>query len=165
MMSQVQLSQPSWGTGAYEWQGFLSQDHHPHTAQAPNGRMLNWNNQSAPGFMHGDNEPYGSVHRVELFDQFPDQVGLTEDLRSLLGQPVEGEFNLSYCGNGNLDICHTSLWLVVDAIAQELAAKVGNDPCTWPTKGARTGFAPGLIPNTFRATNRPTFQQVLEFAQ
>ena len=28
-----------------------------------------------------------------------------KDLRSLLGQPVEGAFNLSYCGNGNLDAC------------------------------------------------------------
>jgi hypothetical protein len=265
---------PTRGTGAYEWRGFLSQDEHPHATQAPNGRMLNWNNQSAPGFMHGDNEPYGSVHRVELFDQFPDQVELAgvvgvmnraatedvrspvwqvvskvlhggtaptplaaqlvdmldawvdddaprldadddgfydvsgptifdalweplaeavmnpvygdltealddirdlnstdgaslvdKDLRSLLGQPVEGKFNLSYCGNGNLDVCRTSLWQVVDVIAQELAAKYGNDPGTWLKKGARTGFAPGLISNTFRATNRPTFQQVLEFAQ
>ena len=43
--------------------------------------------------MHGDDEPYGSVHRVELFDQFPDKVDLagvvgvmnrsaTEDVRS-----------------------------------------------------------------------------------
>jgi hypothetical protein len=264
---------PTRGTGEYEWQGFLSQDEHPHAAQAPDGRMLNWNNQSAPGFMHGDNEPYGSVHRVELFDQFPDQVELAgvvgvmnrsatedvrtpawpwvsevlrsgtaptplaaqlvdmldgwvaddaprldadddglydvpgptifdalweplaeaamrpvfgdltaaldqvrnlnstdgaslvdKDLRSLLGRPVEGAFNLSYCGNGNLDACRTSLWLVVDAIAQELAAEYGSDPGTWLKEGTRTGFAPGLIPNTFRATNRPTFQQVLEFA-
>ena len=33
--------------------------------------LLNWNNQSAPGFMHGDDSPFGSVHRVELFDQWP----------------------------------------------------------------------------------------------
>ena len=84
---------PTWGTGDYEWQGFLSQDAHPHAAEGPSGRLLNWNNQSAPGFMHGDDEPYGSVHRVELFDQFPDKVALagvvsvmnrsaTEDVRS-----------------------------------------------------------------------------------
>jgi hypothetical protein len=264
---------PTWGTGEYEWRGFLSQDEHPHAAQAPNGRMLNWNNQAAPGFMHGDNEPYGSVHRVELFDQFPDRVELAgvvgvmnrsatedvrspvwpvvsevlrsgtaptplaaqlvdildewvaddaprldadddsfydvsgptifdalweplaeavmnpvygdltealddirdlnstdgaslvdKDLRSLLGQPVEGAFNLSYCGEGDLDACSASLWQVVDTIAQQLAADYGGDPVTWLKKGARTGFAPGLIPNTFRQTNRPTFQQVLEFA-
>ena len=40
----------------------------------------------------------------------------------------------------------------------------GDDPSTWLKEGARVGFQPNLIPDTFRATNRPTFQQVLEFA-
>lgn len=263
---------PTWGTGDYEWQGFLSQDEHPHAAEGPSGRLLNWNNQSAPGFMHGDDEPYGSVHRVELFDQFPDKVDLAgvvgvmnrsatedvrspvwpvvsevlhggeapsplaaqivdlldawvaddaprldadddgfnddsgytimealweplaeevmrpvfgdytaaldrmrnlngndgaslvdKDLRTLLGKDVEGKFNLSYCGDGSLDVCRDSLWQVVDRVAQELAAELGDDPNTWLPVASRSGFAPGLIPETFRSTNRPTFQQVLEF--
>ncbi len=71
----------------------LSEDEHPHDVFGPGGLLLNWNNQSAPGFMHGDDEPYGSVHRVELFDKWPrraqitDNVGImnraaTEDVRS-----------------------------------------------------------------------------------
>jgi hypothetical protein len=271
---------PTWGTGDYEWQGFLSQDEHPHAVDGPNGRLLNWNNQSAPGFMHGDNTPYGSVHRVQLFDQFPEQVELAgvvgvmnrsatedvrspawpvvsevlrggeapsplaaevvdlldawvaddapqldadddgfndeagptimealwgplvkeamrpvfgtmtealddfidlggssssgggnggsslidKDLRTLLGKDVQGEFNFSYCGNGSLERCRDSLWQVVDQVAQELALERGDDPSTWLNEGARSGFAPGLISDTFRATNRPTFQQVLQFA-
>lgn len=263
---------PTWGTGEYEWQGFLSQAEHPHAAAGPSGRLLNWNNQSAPGFMHGDDEPYGSIHRVQLFDQFPDKVDLAgvagvmnrsatedvlspvwpvvsevlrgseaptplagevvdildawvamdaprldadddglyeeagatimdalfkplaeevmrpvfgsslsaldrrvglgggngaslvdKDLRSLLGKPVQGPFNLRYCGGGDLETCRESLWQVVDDVAQDLAADRGDDPTTWLREGARQGFAPGLIPDTFRATNRPTFQQVLEF--
>ena len=273
---------PTLGTGDYEWQGFLEQAQHPHAAEGPSGRILNWNNQSAPGFMHGDGSPYGSVHRVELFDQFPDQVDLAgvvgvmnrsatedvrspawpvvsevlrggdppnalagevvdlldawvaddaprldadddgfndeagptimdalwgrlatavmrpvfgdltdaldeirdlagnpdsssvssppgasfvdKDLRTLLGREVQGEFNLRYCGNGVLDDCRASLWQVVDEVAQELAAELGDDPSTWLKEGARTGFLPGLLGETFRSTNRPTFQQVLEFA-
>jgi acyl-homoserine lactone acylase PvdQ len=264
---------PTSGTGEYEWQGFLEQAEHPHAAEGPSGRLLNWNNQSAPGFMHGDGTPYGSVHRVELFDQFPDQVDLAgvvgvmnrsatedvrspawavvsevlrggdapnalagevvdlldawvaddaprldgdddgfnddagptimdalweplveaamrpvfgdltqaldnirnlggndgsslvdKDLRTLLGKEVEGEFNLSYCGNGVLDDCRASLWQVVDEVSQELAAERGDDPSTWRKEGARSGFIPGVISDTFRSTNRPTFQQVLEFA-
>jgi len=264
---------PTLGTGDFEWQGFLTQEEHPHAAGGPSGRLLNWNNQSAPGFMHGDGTPFGSVHRVELFDQFPDRVdlagvvgimnrsatedvrspvwpvvsevlrtgeapsqlaadvvdlldawvaddtprldadedglydhagptimdnlmeplaaavmrpvfgGLTDtldsirnlgsndgaslvdkDLRTLLGRDVEGPFNLSYCGNGSLEDCRDSLWQVVDDIAMELAQERGNnDPATWLKEASRTGFAPGLIPNTFRTTNRPTFQQLLEF--
>jgi hypothetical protein len=269
---------PTMGTGEYEWQGFLTQAEHPHAAEGPSGRLLNWNNQSAPGFMHGDGEPYGSVHRVELFDQFPAQVELAgvvgvmnrsatedvrspawpvisevlhgsdapsplaaavvdlvdtwvaddaprldadndgfydsagptimdalfkplaeavmrpvfgdltaaldkirdlgdsvasspdgaslvdKDLRTLLGKDVKGKFNLSYCGNGYLDACRDSLWQVVEVISEELAAERGDDPNTWLREGARSSFAPDLIPATFRSTNRPTFQQVLEFA-
>jgi hypothetical protein len=264
---------PTLGTGEYEWQGFLEEADHPHAAEGPSGRILNWNNKSAPGFMHGDGSPYGSIHRVELFDQFPDQVELAgvvgvmnraatedvrspawpvvsevlhtgdaptalagevvdlldawvaedaprldadddgfydqsgptimdalweplvaaamrpvfgdltdaldairnlggndgsslidKDLRTLLGKEVEGPFNLSYCGNGVLEDCRASLWQVVDDVAQGLAADRGNDPSTWLKEGERSGFAPGLISNTFRETNRPTYQQVLEFA-
>lgn len=84
---------PTIGNGRYEWTGFLSEREHPHGKGGPKGLLLNWNNRSAPGFMHGDDEPYGSVHRVELFDQWPkhalltDAVGImnraaTEDVRS-----------------------------------------------------------------------------------
>jgi acyl-homoserine lactone acylase PvdQ len=263
---------PALGTGDYEWRGFLSEREHPHDVTGPGGLLLNWNNQSAPGFMHGDNEPYGSVHRVELYDRFPWRVkladdvsimnrGATEDtrspvwpvisrvlrsgpapsprdqqvvdllddwvardaprldadndglyddpgpailgaiwrpiaeatlrpvfgdllpdlhrvrsldgqsahsyvdkdLRTVLGQRVLGRFNLSYCGNGSLSTCRESLWQAVHAAVNATATDLNQpDPSKWLTTAARTSFAPGLIPNTFRATNRSTFQQVLE---
>src|SRR5262249_59790121 len=71
---------PTLGTGAYEWQGFLSRQRHPHDIGGPDGLLLNWNNRSAPGFMHGDNEPFGSVHRVEMFNRFPTGVQITDDV-------------------------------------------------------------------------------------
>ena len=61
---------PTLGTGRYEWRGFLSEREHPHAVSGPGGLLLNWNNRSAPGFMHGDDDPFGSVHRVELFNRF-----------------------------------------------------------------------------------------------
>ena len=84
---------PTLGTGDYEWRGFLRQREHPHDVGGPGDLLLNWNNQSAPGFMHGDDAPFGSAHRVELFDQWPrhptlaDTVSVmnraaTEDVRS-----------------------------------------------------------------------------------
>jgi hypothetical protein len=233
---------------------------------------LTWNTRSAPGFLPGDDEPYGSVQHVELFAPFPRRVRLTDDvgimnraateddralvwpevsrvlrtgsapsardqqvvdllddwvrrdaprldanndglydeagpaimdavgrpiveavmrpvfgdllgdlnsvrglgggtglsyvdkdLRTLLRQHVRGRFHLRYCGNGSLSACRTSLWAVVHQAADGLAAQFGNhDPTTWRKTAGRTGFAPGLIPTTFRTTNRPTFQQVLE---
>ena len=265
---------PTLGTGKYEWRDFLSRKQHPHGVSGPDGLLLNWNNRSAPGFMHGDDEPYGSVQRVELFDQWPnrpritDNVGvmnraatedtaapvwpviskvlhtgeppnardaklvelldkwvrrdaprmdadgdgtfdsapptimdviwrpmaeaamadrlgpqlvenlndvrslsgppgesyLDKDLRTLLGRNVEGEFGLSYCGRGSLAKCRNSLWTAIGGAADELEAEFGSaDPATWRGEANTTGFAPGLIPNRFPSTNRPTFQQVLEF--
>ena len=87
-----------------------------------------------------------------------------KDLRTLLEQEVDGPFNLSYCGNGDLSDCRDSLWAVVDEVSQALAEERGSDPTSWLKEGQRIDFEPGLIPETFRATNRPTFQQVLEFA-
>ncbi len=266
---------PTLGTGDYEWRGFLSEGGHPRSMGGPDGLLLNWNNQSAPGFMHGDDTPFGSVHRVELFDKFPKKVDLaddvsvmnraaTEDVRSpvwpvvsqvLRGSPapntrdaqalavlddwvqrdaprldangdgtnddagapimdavwrpiaeavmrpvygdllgaldsirglgglsgesyvdkdlrtlldpnaVNGKFNLRYCGNGSLDACRASLWAAFDQAIGPLATAQGPNPANWRGPASRTGFTPGLIPDTFRATNRPTFQQVLEFAK
>jgi acyl-homoserine lactone acylase PvdQ len=263
---------PTLGTGAYEWRGYLREREHPHAVGGPSGLLLNWNNRSAPGFMHGDDEPYGSAQRVELFDQWPrrprlvDVVGImnraaTEDVRSpvwpvisrvlrggpapnpraaavvdvlddwvrrdaprldadldlryddagptildeawrpiaetvmrpvfgdltddlsdvrglngqsghsyvdkdlrrLLGRSVRGPFNLRYCGNGSLAACRASLWAAIDQAAAALAAEFGSDdPATWRGEASRTGFQPGLLPDTMRSTNRPTFQQVLE---
>jgi hypothetical protein len=86
-----------------------------------------------------------------------------KDLRTLLGKPVKRPFHLRYCGTGSLEACRASLWATVDAVARVLAVGNGPDPGTWRSTASRTRFAPGLIPNTIRTTNRPTFQQVLEF--
>ncbi len=265
---------PTLGNGRYEWRGFLSRNQHPHAVGGPGNLLLNWNNQSAPGFMHGDDQPFGSVQHVELFYRFPrrgvtlandvgvmntaatgddralvwpvvskvlhtgaapnalaaqvvavlddwvqraaprvdadnngqyDDAGPTimdalwksiaeevmqpvygpltstldsirnlggssgesfvdKDLRTLLGEHVKGRFHLRYCGKGSLSVCRASLWAVVAYVAASLAATRGADPSTWRSPSSHTGFVPGLIPDTMRTTNRPTFQQVLQFA-
>jgi hypothetical protein len=265
---------PTLGTGQYEWRGFLSRREHPQDVGGPGGLLLNWNNRSAPGFMHGDDEPYGSVQHVELFNRFgrpriQDVVGIMnraateddyalvwpvirsvlrtgtapnaldqkvvdvlddwvrrdaprvdadndrlwddagptiasalrvpiteavlrprfgdllgalsdvrglggqngesyvdKDLRTLLGRRVRGPFNLRYCGAGSLSRCAADLWAALDGAVKEVAATQSDpDPNNWRSTAARTSFVPGLLPDTIRATNRPTFQQVLEFSR
>ena len=92
------------------------------------------------------------------------QVSSTRTSARSSGEPVEGEFQVAYCGAGDLDACRDSLWTAIDEVVTVLAAERGDDPTTWLPDGQRLTFAPGLIPNDFRATNRPTFQQVIEFA-
>ena len=45
---QVDLGQPTKGTGKYEWRGFLRQDQHPHGTAPADGTIVNWNNKPAP---------------------------------------------------------------------------------------------------------------------
>jgi hypothetical protein len=93
-----------------------------------------------------------------------DESFVDKDLRALLGESVEGPFQVAYCGAGDIDACRESLWAAIDEAVQAVAAERGDDPTTWLGEGARTTFVPGLIPDDFRATNRPTFQQAIEFA-
>ncbi|MFN8600446.1 MAG: penicillin acylase family protein [Candidatus Binatia bacterium] len=264
---------PTIGNGKYEWLGYLQERQHPHDVSGPDGLLLNWNNQSAPGFMHGDDEPYGSVQRVENFDKWPakpvitDNVGIMnraatedvrasawpvisralrrgdapsardqqvldilddwvdrdapridvdgdgkfddagpvlmdavfrpivaavmapvfgdlvddldqvrnlnglegasyadKDLRTILGEPVKGKYHLRYCGNGSIDACAESLWQALHGAVDEAAKnQSSSDPAQWRKDASTTGFVPNVLPDRFPTTNRPTFQQVLEF--
>jgi hypothetical protein len=89
-----------------------------------------------------------------------------KDLRTLLGRHVNQRYNERYCGAGSLSACRASLWAAVKAASDQLAAAQGPDPTQWRSDATleRIKFSPGLIPNTMRWTNRPTFQQVLQFA-
>lgn len=87
-----------------------------------------------------------------------------KDLRTLLGEKVAGKFSTAYCGGGDLATCADSLWQSLDAAGNALAASQGSDPSAWhaDANAERIQFS-GFIPDTMRWTNRPTFQQVIQF--
>ena len=89
-----------------------------------------------------------------------------KDLRTLMGSPVNSRYSRTYCGNGDLNACRDSLWSVLQKTAQDLAASQGPDPAQWraDANAERIKFRPGLIPQTARWANRPTFQQVGQFS-
>jgi len=79
---QVNPNFPTWGTGQWEWQGFVpsdlsANDVHPRASTIPasggivngtftGGFFTNWNNKPAPGFSAADNQfAYGPVYRVQ----------------------------------------------------------------------------------------------------
>jgi hypothetical protein len=104
------------------------------------------------------------LDNVRNLDGLEGESYVDKDLRTLLGDPVVGPFNLKYCGGGALSVCADALWQAVHQTADALTAQQGQaDPSLWRKTAATTGFVPGLLPNRFPATNRPTFQQVLEF--
>jgi hypothetical protein len=92
---------------------------------------------------------------------------VTKDLRSLLGRPVQQPFSRRYCGNGDLGACRDALWAALQKATQDLAAAQGPDPTAWraDANAERITFKPGLIPDTMRWANRPTFQQVGQYTR
>jgi hypothetical protein len=108
-------------------------------------------------------EQAGEVYGERDLDGDSGSSIVDKDLRTLLGDEVEGPFNLQYCGGGSAEQCSEDLWDVIDGVAAGLAEQYGNeDPASWLMEGLRVSFEPGLIENTMRATNRPTFQQLIE---
>jgi acyl-homoserine lactone acylase PvdQ len=89
-----------------------------------------------------------------------------KDLRTLLGQDVEGPYNVRYCGAGDLPTCAADLWASLDAAGAELEAAQGTaDPSAWrkSTEPEQIRYRPGLIDKRIEFTNRPTFQQAISF--
>ena len=91
---------------------------------------------------------------------------LEKDLRTLLGRPVRAPYSRRYCGAGVLQSCRDSLWAAIDEAAASLEASQGPAPPTWRSDATaeRIRFVSGVLPDTMRWTNRPTFQQVMSFS-
>jgi hypothetical protein len=104
---------PTLGTGQYEWIGFLKGKKHPHDVTGPGGLFLNWNNRSAPGFMHGDDEPYGSVQRVEMFNRFPPAVQITD--------------NVGIMNRAATQDVRSPVWPIVSRVLRTRQAPTGRD--------------------------------------
>ncbi len=92
---------------------------------------------------------------------------MNKDLRTILGEPVKGEYAVRYCGGGSLSLCRKLLWGAIDEAGNELEAKQGPNPAAWRASATaeRIMFIPGLLPFTMRYTNRPSgIQQIVSFS-
>jgi acyl-homoserine lactone acylase PvdQ len=89
-----------------------------------------------------------------------------KDLRTLLGKPVRGPYSRRYCGAGVLATCRETLWGALDSAAAELEATQGPAPSTWRADATaeRIRFTSGVLQDTMRWSNRPTFQQLMSFS-
>ncbi len=123
--------------------------------------------------------PGGLLDQLAAFlprDQPPNPTGdsyyagwwsyVDKDLRSLLGRPVRGAYGTRFCGAGNAAACAASLWAALDAAAAKLEQAQGADASQWRAEatGERIHFAPGILAQTMRGSNKPTFQQAITFA-
>ena len=118
----------------------------------------------------------GELAKVTTRDDYPNRGGssyisgwysyVDKDLRALLGRPVAKPFATKFCGKGDLVACSKALWAAMDTAAATLEKTQGTDPDQWRADATkeRITFAPGILPDSIRWTNRPTFQQVISFS-
>ena len=85
-------SLPTFGTGPYDWKGFLSLEQHPHEVDPAGETLLNWNNKPAPEWgAASDNFSYGPVYRVQMFKGF--KAGMDEaDDASIMNRAATQDF-------------------------------------------------------------------------
>ena len=113
-----------------------------------------------------DDSPSHNSNQGSAFNNVGWYGYLDKDLRTLLGRPVEGKFNESYCGAGSLRACRDALKAsLLTAVKLLSAAQHQSDPAKWvyDTKLDEIQFTPiGLgaaAPMAWQ--NRPTFHQVV----
>jgi acyl-homoserine lactone acylase PvdQ len=113
--------------------------------------------------LHGrsdDPGPGGSAYNTGWYGY------VDKDLRTLLGREVRGPYSRRYCGAGVLATCREALWAAIDAAAAQLEATQGSNPSKWRADATaeRIRFTSGVLSDTMRWTNRPTFQQLMSFS-
>ncbi|MGW0878834.1 penicillin acylase family protein [Streptomyces sp. NPDC002671] len=92
-----------------------------------------------------------------------------KDIRSVLGENVQGGLAHTYCGNGSLGACRDTLISTVKQAAGLTAAQVypGDDQCSagdqWCADSIAQRVLGGIKHGRISWQNRPTFQQVVEY--
>ncbi|GGL50341.1 penicillin acylase [Streptomyces anthocyanicus] len=92
-----------------------------------------------------------------------------KDIRSVLGESVEGPLARPYCGGGDLAACRDSLVSTLKEAAGRTAAQVypGDDNCSagdqWCADSVIHRTLGGIKHGGISWQNRPTYQQVVEF--
>ncbi|WP_039939453.1 penicillin acylase family protein [Streptomyces himastatinicus] len=120
----------------------------------------------APSAGHG---PTGS-HAGSSF-QYGWWSYVDKDLRAVLGEDVKGPLGKRYCGGGELSACRDALLSSLKQAAAKPATEVypGDDNCAagdqWCADSIIQRTVGGLTHDKISWQNRPTFQQVVEFAR
>jgi len=122
-------SLPTFGTGQYDWRGFLSQEQHPHEIAPKSDTFLNWNNKPAPGWGAASDEySYGPVHRVQLYKGF--KSGMTEaDVVSIMNRAATQDLR------ANRDWPWIAAVLYSGPAPSPLALRAANLVTTWALHG------------------------------
>jgi hypothetical protein len=102
--------------------------------------------------------PAGSAYIAGWYGQ------LQKDLRTILGQSVEGKFSRRYCGNGDKAQCRVVLAEALDDAVADLEADPGRIGAVEEKDAIRYAAVGVMGQPALQWQNRPTFQQVMQFS-
>ena len=131
-------------------------------------------NESPSGHQAGDVSTLpGSAATAQTHKGSAFQYGwwgwVHKDLRAVLGEPVAGGLERTYCGNGSLGACRQMLLETLGAALAQPAATVypGDGYCAagdqWCADGIVQSPLGGITHPVIAWQNRPTYQQVVSF--
>jgi acyl-homoserine lactone acylase PvdQ len=92
-----------------------------------------------------------------------------KDLRSLMGDPVQGKLSQSFCGNGDLASCRTALLTSLQQFSAQTASQVypKDGDCSagdqWCADSIIQRPLGGITDGKISWQNRPTYQQVVQY--
>jgi hypothetical protein len=125
------------------------------------------------GVLSVDDSPYGGSEAGVAHKGSSFQSGwysyVDKDLRSVLGQSVQGPLAQTYCGGGDLTACRTALLSSLSAAIATPASsvypvdsvcKAGDQWCADSIQQHPLG---GITDDESNWQNRPTFQQVVQY--
>ncbi|MEZ0114718.1 acyl-homoserine lactone acylase PvdQ [Catenulispora sp. EB89] len=125
------------------------------------------------GVLPVDDSPYGGSEAGVSHKGSSFQSGwysyVDKDLRSVLGQSVQGPLAQSYCGGGNLTQCRTALLSALSTAIATPASSVypADSVCSagdqWCADSIQQHPLGGITDNQSNWQNRPTFQQVVQY--
>ncbi|GAA1983783.1 penicillin acylase family protein [Catenulispora subtropica] len=120
-----------------------------------------------------DDSPYGGSEAGVSHKGSSFQSGwysyVDKDLRTLLGQPVQGGLSQKYCGGGDLTQCRQALLTALSAAVATPASSVypADSVCSagdqWCADSIQQHPLGGITDAESNWQNRPTFQQVVQY--
>ncbi|WP_205624147.1 penicillin acylase family protein [Amycolatopsis vancoresmycina] len=126
-------------------------------------------NESPSGWQNGNGQHTGQPHKGSSF-QFGWWGYVSKDIRQVLGQPVAGPLAQTFCGGGDVTACRQALVDSLTTAAGQSASTVypGDANCSagdqWCADSIVQNPLGGITQDKISWQNRPTFQQVVEYA-
>jgi acyl-homoserine lactone acylase PvdQ len=129
----VDYDMPSWGTGEWEWKGFLRSEDHPQELNPAKGWTTSWNNKPARMWRAADsNYSFGMSHRVDMLDKWLEEA--LDDGPLTPANVVEAMGNAGYTDLRGQEILPLALDLIGSEPGLESVLATLSE---WQTSGAQ----------------------------